>query len=262
VALWCTRMSANQRLPLVPPHPACNHVDLRASVPSEILDGVLLDRLGFHVQLCPTLDAFSIHADHGFEPRSLGLFPTCRNLLGCLFGGSRGVVNVLSDDLVWADGRPPETSVDDVGEEEGDGFGEDRRGVGFQGERLDELDEVRVGVSSRTGKTERGADRCFGCTEHDGEGLGDVENVSGSGSGLTVVEVEQGGVGCGYGEARAQTSTTRARPPGTPTHTRPIHSQAIAFNNQSSPPNKGPGLAIVASGNASLTATSPSYLVR
>lgn len=83
---------------------------------------MLLDRLGFHVQLGPTLDPFSIHADHGLEPRRLGLFPTCRNLLGRLFRGSRSIVDVLSNDLVRADGRPPETSVDDVGKEEGDGF--------------------------------------------------------------------------------------------------------------------------------------------
>ena len=217
---------------------------------------MLLDRLGFHVQLGPTLDSFSIHADHGLESCSLGLFPTCRNLLGRLFRGSRSVINVLSDDLVWADGRPPETSVDDVGDEEGDGFGKDRCGVRFQGEGLDELDEVRVGVSSRTWETKRGADRCLGCTEHDGESFGDVENMSRSGSGLTVVEVEQGGVGW-RGEAR-RIDVNRARP----VRAHLAHSQAIAFNNQSSPPNKGPGLAMVASGNASRTATSPSYLVR
>lgn len=67
--------------------------------------------------------------------------------------------------------------------------------MGFQSKGLDELDEVRVSVSSRTGETERGADRSLGCTEHDSESFGDVENVSRSGSGLTVVEVEQGRVG-------------------------------------------------------------------
>ena len=233
----------------------------RASVPSQVLDGVLLDRLGFHVQVSPRLDAFSTDTDHGLETGRFGLFPPGGNVLCGRFGGSRGVVDVLSDDLVRADGGPPERPVDNIGDQHGDWLREDGCGVGFQRKGLDEFDEVRVGVGSRTGQGKRGTDRRLGCAEHDGEGLGDVQDMGGTGPGLTVVQVEQGGVRYGPDDlvsCHAACGKTDGRPISTG---QPRNSQATAFNNQSSPPNKGPGLAMVASGKASLTATSPSYLV-
>lgn len=148
--------------------------DSRAPVPPQILDGVLLDRLGLHVQIGPGLDAFPVDPTHGLESGRFRLFPPGRDVLSGGFGGSRDVVNVLSHDLVRADGRPPETPVEHVRDEHGDGFREYGGGVGFQGERFDELDEVRVGVRSRTGETECGPGRRLGCTEHDGESFGDV----------------------------------------------------------------------------------------
>lgn len=166
----------------------------RASVPSQVLNGVLLDRLGLHVQVCPRLDTLAVDTDHGLETGSLGLFPTGRNVLSGRLGRGRGVVNVLSDDLVRADGRPPERPVDNVGDEHGDGFREDGSGVRFQGKGLDELDEVRVGVGSGSGKGKRGSNRCLGRTEHDSQRLSDVQHMGGTSSSLTVVQVEQGGV--------------------------------------------------------------------
>jgi hypothetical protein len=151
-----------------------NDEDSRSPVPPQILDGVLLDSLGLDVQIRPTLDGLPVDSSHSFQASGHWFFPSRRNILCGHTGGSGSVIDVLPDDLVWADGRPPKRSVEYASDEGRDGFRKDRSGVGFQGEGLDQFDEVGVGVRPWSGKSKGGSDGSFGCSTDDREGFGDI----------------------------------------------------------------------------------------
>lgn len=220
----------------------------RASVSAQKLDGVFLDMIRRHVQLLPALDCLAIDAsDLGL---SLTRGPTSRRRVNSSSSKRvhTDVVNVFTLNLVGADGRPPQTAVDERGKELGDGFGKGRSGGnGFHRHCCDELEERVVGVQRWPGEVECRSDGCDGSVEHDGECLGNVEDVHGEDASLAIVEFVKDGVFCG---------SVGVYPAGDR-----INSRAIWFKSQSSCPYIPAGRTMVASGKASRTARSPAYLL-
>lgn len=188
------RRTGEQRQ-LDPRSPLTSTSDLRASESSEVLDGMLLDRLRVHHQVAPRLEGLAIDTSGGDTDRGR-LGPSFRHVRRGRLHLGTDIIDILALDLIGADRRPPQRTVQHTGDRHRHGLGQRGRTVRLERHGLDQLDERRVRVRSRTGQRKRRAVRRTRRGEHDVERLGHVQHVRRSRSGLAAVEVEQRRVGC------------------------------------------------------------------
>lgn len=131
--------------------------------------------IGLHIQIGPALDGLTVNTDNLRPGRSVPSIGTRRVNLECV---RTGIVDEHPFNLIWRDGRPPKTTVNESGKEFGDRLGEARGGGhGSEGKGRDELFELSIVVELGTGKDKGGGSGSDGGVKHEVKGLSDVDNV-------------------------------------------------------------------------------------
>lgn len=131
--------------------------------------------VGLHIQIGPALDGLTVNTDNLRPGRSVPSIGTRRVNLECF---RTGIVNEHPFNLIWRDGRPPKTTVNEVGKEFGDRLGEARGGGdGSEGEGRDKPFELGIVVELGTGKDKGRGSGSDGGIKHEVKGLGNVDNV-------------------------------------------------------------------------------------
>lgn len=185
------------------------NINLRASVPSEVLLSMLLDQVRADIQIAETLDRLAVHAHETLRCLSLSPSSGLAGVRSVQVSIDTEIIDVFTDDLVWTDGVPPESTVG----ERRDGFDHwsgNRWEVGHfaHGEELDQVEHLIVGVSFGTGEDKGGGGRGDGGGKHDVECFSDVEDVDRHDAGLTTVELVLDRVFCNVSTIRSVRART------------------------------------------------------